>query len=311
MKTVVVLGGSGMLGSALVACLAEETGIALHASARTPELVAACRLRVPGVSWFLADAELGPTRALETLPSRTDWIVNAIGIIKPYIRDEEATTVECAIAVNALFPHRLAARARAIGARVIQIATDCVYSGAKGRYLEKDLHDATDVYGKTKSLGEVHAPGFHNLRCSIVGPEARNGRSLLEWFLGQPRDATVNGFTNHHWNGITTLHFARLVRGIIVNDVALPVLQHVLPADALSKAELLRVFATHYGREDVKITPGPAKDAIDRTLATADAAASARLWRAAGYEAPLTLDDMVRELATWSYPFARLDSVRT
>jgi dTDP-4-dehydrorhamnose reductase len=302
-KTVVILGGSGMLGSALVGCLARDPEITLHASVRTPELAAACRARSGTVRWFVGDA----ASALEAMPSRIDWIVNAIGVIKPYIRDGEAATVERAIEVNALLPHRLRARAQTLDARVVQIATDCVFSGVKGRSTEKDAHDALDVYGKTKSLGEVRAPGFHNLRCSIIGPEGRNKRSLLEWFLGQPRKASVNGFTNHLWNGVTTLHFAKIVHGVIEREVELPELQHVLPADTISKADLLRVFAEHYGRGDLTIVPGPAKEAVDRTLATLAPEVNAKLWHAAGYERAPTLRDMVQELARWSYPFGSLE----
>lgn len=305
MKTVVILGGSGMLGSALVATLGADPEIALHASVRTSDLAGMCAKRAPGARWFVADAG-----SLETSPTRADWIVNAIGVIKPYIRDDDSSSVERAISVNGMLPHRLAAHARKTGARVLQIATDCVYSGTKGGYTERDAHDALDVYGKTKSLGEVHAPGFHGLRCSIIGPEGRSRRSLLEWFLGQPRGAKVNGFTNHLWNGVTTLHFARLVHGAIRDDLALPALQHVVPADTISKADLLQVFAEYYRRTDVTISPGPAKEAVDRTLGTLAPAENERLWRSAGYERPPSIRDMVRELSEWSYPFSDLESER-
>jgi len=58
---------------------------------------------------------------------------------------------------------------------------------------------------------------FH-LRASIIGPEPKAHVSLLDWFLGQKKDAAVNGFTNHQWNGVTTLHFARLCHGIITHE---------------------------------------------------------------------------------------------
>ena len=39
------------------------------------------------------------------------------------------------------------------------MSTDCVFSGLKGYYSEKDPSDADDLYGKTKYLGEVDYPG--------------------------------------------------------------------------------------------------------------------------------------------------------
>src|SRR5207244_6584362 len=110
--------------------------------------------------------------------------------------------VRRAVAVNSLFPYALSDVAEAAGARVLQIATDCVFSGREGSYREDSPHDPLDVYGKTKSLGEVQAPHFLNLRCSIVGPEIRGFRSLLCWFLAQPRNARLRGFVNHWWNGV-------------------------------------------------------------------------------------------------------------
>src|SRR5262249_51893972 len=158
---------------------------------------------------------------------------------KPYIRDDNAAEVERAVDVNASFPHRLARAAEQTGTRVIQIATDCVYSGTRGQYIEANEHDARDVDGKTKSLGEVNSPAVHHLRCSIIGPELKGHASLLDWFTRQPRGASVRGFLNHRWNGVTTLQYGRICRGIIRQQMALPRLIHVVPADVVSKADLL------------------------------------------------------------------------
>ena len=49
-----------------------------------------------------------------------------------------------------------------------------------GVYVETDLHDALDVYGKTKSLGECQEPNVYHLRCSIIGPEPKDFKFLIE-----------------------------------------------------------------------------------------------------------------------------------
>jgi len=172
-----------------------------------------------------------------------------------------------------------------------------VFSGASGRYDEAAEHDATDVYGQTKSLGEVPGENVLNLRCSIIGPEVGSSTSLLEWVLAHPRGATLNGFTNHHWNGVTTLHFAKLCLALIREAVPAPALQHVVPADAVTKDHLLHVFASAYGRTDVTIAPTGAPQAIDRTIATSAPAVNHALWRAAGYASPPTIEAMVQEMA--------------
>ena len=169
------------------------------------------------------------------------------------MRDDLAADRRRAVEVNASFPYRLATAADARGVRIIQIATDCVYSGAIGRYDESASHDATDVYGQTKSLGEV--PGDHvlNLRCSIIGPEIGSTTSLLEWVLAHPQGATLGGYIDHHWNGVTTLAFARVASGIVLAGDPLAGTHHLVPADSVSKAELVRLIAQAWGRDDLDI----------------------------------------------------------
>jgi dTDP-4-dehydrorhamnose reductase len=140
--------------------------------------------------------------------------------------------------------------AQRIGARVIQIATDCVFSGSRGNYTESDPHDPLDAYGKTKSLGEVQSPNVLHIRCSIIGPELKRASSLLGWFLKQPPGATLQGFAHHEWNGVTTLQFARLCSSLIRGGTArfdalrnVSSVHHFVPNVAVNKHELLQLFA--------------------------------------------------------------------
>jgi dTDP-4-dehydrorhamnose reductase len=291
---VLVLGGTGMLGSMLVRVLTAAKDVHVRATYRGED-----EPRIPGVSshdveWVSFDAER------DTLPSTEageSWIVNAIGIIKPLIREDSWPDVERAIDVNARFPYRLAAAALTNEARVIQIATDCVFSGRQGDYREDSPHDALDVYGKTKSLGEVNAAHFLNLRCSIVGPELNGHRSLLDWLVRQPRGATVKGFVNHRWNGVTTLQFAQIVLGLIRSNSTLCGTHHVVPNGALTKAELLREFATAFQRSDLLIEDAKATESIDRTLSTIGFDINEELWRNSRPTGVPTVRMMTQELA--------------
>jgi len=255
--SVLVLGASGMLGHVVFAHL-QSTG----------------KFRVQGSLRKDFDAEAfalgGSPKYLEGF----DFIVNCIGIIKPYCKDDDPQGVRRAIRVNALFPHQLGIWARAHGGKVIQIATDCVYSGSKGRYVESDAHDALDVYGKTKSLGEVLDGSVLNIRCSIIGPELKGRLSLLEWFLSQPAGSELSGFSHHVWNGVTTLQFGQLCEKILEDPGAYDALlksslvHHFVPNETVNKFELLHLFADVFGKK-VKIRNvnniGPA---VDRSLDT-------------------------------------------
>jgi dTDP-4-dehydrorhamnose reductase len=295
---VIVLGGSGMLGSMVARYLSSYDDLDVSATVRTTDLATAWRERVPRVVWRIFDAEgKDPVQAFDVIDGN-EWIVNCIGIVKPMIREDEPAEVERAIRINAALPHMLAKRAAVTGTRVLQIATDCVYSGRTGSYTERAPHDALDVYGKTKSLGEVNSASVRHLRCSIVGPEWGKRRSLLEWFRGQSRGGRVTGYTNHRWNGVTTRHFAKLCLGLIRYDVAVPHVLHVVPTDVVTKCELLELFAEQYGRKDITIEPSEAAISVDRTLSTMHEEANRTLWRAAGHAGPPTIAEMVAEMAS-------------
>ena len=311
-KKVIILGGSGMLGSMVVDYLSRDPDLEVTATVRTEALAGKCSEQLPDVSWQLFDADASDLwNALGVIDGH-DWVINAIGITKPLIHDDNAFEVERAVRINSLLPHLIARRAQTSGARVLQIATDCVYSGSKGRYVESDEHDALDVYGKTKSLGEVPAPHVHHLRCSIIGPEPREHKFLLDWFLGQPQNAGVNGYVNHRWNGMTTLHFAKLCHGIITHNTTMPHQQHVISTGEVTKCELLQCFARHFHREDVSITSTEAAVVVDRTLGTTNEALNRELWTAAGYPDPPSVLQMVAELARYDYQLeGKLDDVRT
>lgn len=303
---VVVLGGSGMLGSMVTDVLARDDDLKVAATVRSASLAEQCRAKLPMVDWRLLNLATASDSNLPTVVMGASWIVNAIGLTKPYTHDDNPLQIEHAVKVNALFPNELSRAATKAGASILQIATDCVYSGARGNYVESDPHDPLDVYGKTKSLGESLSRDMHCLRCSIVGPEPKAYVFLLEWFRRQPHNAQVSGYNNHKWNGVTTLHFARLCHGIIRQDLTLPHVQHVVPSGTVSKSELLQSFAREYKRQDITITPTEAEKILDRTLSTANDSLNRQIWKAAGYASPPSVAQMVRELAEFDYRMERL-----
>lgn len=314
---VVVLGASGMLGSMVVDWLCRDRSLRVMATVRSPAISKRLQSCYPNADWGILDIGnllpqdpvaddlqrayanpngLNPDDLIQLLHG-AEWVVNCIGLIKPHIHEAIPAEIERAIRVNAMFPYALARAAEACKSRVLQIATDCVYSGTKGEYLESDTHDAWDVYGKTKSLGEVRSPNVHHLRVSIIGPEPIHHVSLLDWFLQQPCGSSVTGYVNHRWNGITTLQFARLCHAVIRENLDLNLLQHVVPSGSVTKAELMHYFAEVFHRKDVSIHPAEANPAADRTLGTVDPSANRRLWAAAGYSTPPSVSQMLSELA--------------
>ena len=289
-KKVAVLGSTGMLGSMVTQVLQEAPDLDVMGYSRNREKAGG----------FL-DA-LFPVSLMDTLFGFS-WVINCIGLTKPMIQENDAVSVRKAIQVNSSFPHVLAELADSMKLNIMQIATDCVYSGATGMYVEESAHDATDVYGKTKSLGEVRFDRVLHLRCSIIGPEPSGRRKfLLEWLRFQPRDAQVQGYTNHLWNGVTTLQFARICLGVIRNDLPVGRLQHVVPDNDITKLDLLHALRKSYGREDIQVRPFEANYSVNRTLRTEFPDGNRELWEAAGYPKPPTVEGMVEEAAKYPFP---------
>jgi dTDP-4-dehydrorhamnose reductase len=289
MSTVSILGSTGMLGHNVVQGFAGFSGT-LTGSSKLVET------NSPLHQSFFLDATVRELpEALHKL-GPTDYVINCIGVIKPYISEDSAASRERALLINSIFPYTLDALASDLGFKIIQIATDCVFSGVKGKYLETDLHDAIDTYGKTKSLGEVPSVNMMNLRVSIIGPEAGRSTSLFEWVRNQPENTEINGYSDHYWNGITSTGFARICRGLIENNGFVAGTHHLLPSDAMTKFDLVTAIANKSGRKDIKIIEGPSGNKVDRTLATTNESLNAKLWANAGYPAIPSISELVAEI---------------
>ncbi len=177
-------------------------------------------------------------------------IINCIGVIS---QRKDINDPETAIQVNSLFPHKVAKHINNTDIRLIQISTDCVYSGKKGDYKENDFPDAEDLYGKTKYLGELYQyANCLTLRTSIIGHEIKEKLSLLEWFLNQKKP--IKGYTNAIYSGFTTLELVNIIEKVIIKNKNNG-LYHIA-SKPISKYDLLNLIARHY-QHDLKILKEP------------------------------------------------------
>lgn len=229
-----------------------------------------------------------------------DFVVNGIGLIKQLINDDSESDKKLAYLVNSDFPSILNEFSIETSTPVIQIATDCVYSGTKGAYDELSEFDCTDIYGLSKVEGENRSKSLMTIRCSIIGHELNSKVSLMDWFLNQDEAASVKGFTNHFWNGVTTLEFAKITAGIISSGNVIEGTTHLVPADQVSKYELLEIFSRSFDREDISIKAFDAETEVNRTLSTIYPERNSEMWAHAGYNQPPTVQKMVQNYALWS-----------
>lgn len=173
--------------------------------------------------------------------SRPAVIVNCIGIVKQAVAAQDPFN---SITVNAHFPHRLAHLCQASGVRLIHISTDCVFSGRKGNYVESDVADAEDLYGRTKLLGELDYDGALTLRTSMIGRELETSRGLIEWFLSQK--SVVRGYKRAIFSGFTTEALTEIIAKIIIEYPAMQGIWHVA-SEPISKFDLLSLVKKIYG----------------------------------------------------------------
>lgn len=293
MKRIAILGSTGMLGSALTKFL----------TAQNYEVVEFNRAGIPVVPGNSAKSLDVTNKASSNTflgDNRFDFVVNGIGLIKQLIDDDSENDKKLAYLVNSDFPSILNEFSVETSTPVIQIATDCVYSGTTGVYDEMSEFDCTDIYGLSKVEGEKRSKSLMTIRCSIIGHEINSNVSLMNWFLNQSTNAKVKGFTNHYWNGVTTLDFAKVVGGVITSEDILSGTTHLIPANQVSKYELLKNLAQNFNRSDILVEPFEAEPEVNRTLSTIYPDRNLDLWSHAGYNQPPTVQEMVQNYALWS-----------
>ncbi len=278
---ILVLGGDGMLGHQVLTVLRarhevkvtlrQEFAAYANTSLYTPQNAFA------GVDVRASDRLLAVLSAFHP-----EAVVNAIGIVK---QRPDGLDIIPNLEVNALLPHRLAIICGAIGARLIHISTDCVFSGRRGQYREEDDTDPVDIYGHSKLLGEVRQPGVTTLRTSIIGLALFRGTSLIDWFLRQR--GTIKGYRNAIFSGLTTKELSRVIEMLLVKHREASGLYH-LSSSPISKYDLLLRLRDRLKRR-MEIIPDD-EVRIDRSL-------DSKRFRAEFDYVPPSWDEMLDELA--------------
>jgi dTDP-4-dehydrorhamnose reductase len=258
---IVLLGGNGMAGHMLAAYLKRNT---VH------EIIATVRPRSSSIESHTSEALEGlqvlelDVRSLEAtgqLIEKTspDVILNAVGILN---QQAEIHPLD-AYRVNGLLPHWLRHKADLMGARLIHISSDCVFSGMRGGYREEDAPDGVSVYARSKAFGELRNTRHLTIRTSIIGPDNKpDGIGLMQWFLVQQGE--VRGYRRVLWNGVTTLELAKSVEWLLGRP-GLAGLVHLTAPEKVSKHDLLYLMGSTFDKSDVTILPD-LEPVIDRTL---------------------------------------------
>ena len=277
---VLILGGGGMLGHKLCQLLADRLELWAtfrHKPADYPYLPA--ERCIDGM-----DVEDLPHLAQVLDQVQPAAVVNAAGIVKQ--RDEAKMAVP-SVTVNSLFPHQLADLCQPREIRVIQVSTDCVFSGFKGHYSEIDNPDPVDLYGRSKLLGELNRPGTLTLRTSIIGWQLNTFSSLLSWFW-QQRGRQIKGYQRAIYSGFPTRVLSQLIGDLLLTRPDLTGIYQVA-SPPISKFDLLTQLRDLLSWSDIRIE-GDENFFCDRSLS------GERFERATGWQAP-SWESMLNGLA--------------
>jgi len=216
--------------------------ISLYLKEQGHEVLGFDRSRSMYVDSVIGDAN--NTEFLSKLISENkfDTIINCIGILNQYAEKNKAL----ATFLNSYLPHFLAEITSGTDTQIIQMSTDCVFSGKRGKYTEDDFRDGETFYDRSKALGELEDYKNITLRNSIVGPDINpNGIGLLNWFMQQSGE--INGYKKAMWTGQTTLQLAKTMEKAAMERAH--GLYNSVPEYSISKYDLLLLF-NHYLKDD-------------------------------------------------------------
>jgi dTDP-4-dehydrorhamnose reductase len=255
---VLILGATGLIGSGLFYSHSNKESLEVFGTIRSQSL-----------------SELFPKKLKKNLFSGVD-VTNDSVVLKLISRIQPHVVINCigltkhlpsgndpllAIPLNSYLPHYLAAHCKLLGIRFIHISSDCVFSGNKGNYVETDIPDATDIYGKSKALGEIDDGSAVTLRTSTIGHELTSSHGLLNWFLSQKQECP--GFKKALFSGVSTVELARIISDFVIPTPLLTGLYHIA-GQTISKYDLLKLIAKEYGKQ-IHISPEKSFE-INRSL---------------------------------------------
>ena len=233
-----VLGSSGMAGHMISLYLSEQ-GHVVHGLGRNN------RSHFTTISGDVQDIHF-----LKNVILNGDYnsVINCIGLLNQFADKNQGL----AVYLNSYLPHLLSDITKNTVTQIIQMSTDCVFSGMRGKYSEDDFKDGNSFYDRTKALGELDDSKNITFRNSIIGPDiSKNGIGLFNWFMLQ--NGTVKGYTKAMWTGLTTLELAKAMEfAAQINATGLYNLVH---KESISKYDLIQLINKYFRNGSIHIEP--------------------------------------------------------
>lgn len=256
---ILIFGANGMIGHTLYSELSENNEFRVYGTIRNIEYKEFFPDKYQ--KNLITDIDVTSADSVQKIISdiKPNIIINAVGIVKQL---SESNDISKSFVINSLWPHQLVGYAKLVGAYVIQLSSDCVFSGKQGMYQESDPPDPIDIYGQTKWLGELHENKTITIRTSTIGTELSTHHGLLEWFLSQTGE--IDGYGGAIYSGIPTVELAKVIAQYIIPQINLFSGVFHISSKPITKYHLLELIATKYNK---RVTINKvAEPIIDRSL---------------------------------------------
>lgn len=159
-------------------------------------------------------------------------VINCAGLVK-----QRAYPTSAFMLTNAVGPHKLAEACDAVGSRLIQVSTDCIFQGS-GPHCECSAVDDRDDYSRSKYASEVYREPHLTIRTSFVGFGVRG---LIATLQDQPE---VRASHRLLWSGHTVTTIADLLVTLAERDDITGLLH--IPGEFQSRWELCTALVRRY-----------------------------------------------------------------
>ena len=211
-KKILILGGSGLIGFGLLKGISSFSDYDVSSTLFNKVDKYSYIKKIKNINLYENINVLNLNKFINFLETLSvDIIINCIGVTK-HVSDDPCTNIQ----INSYFPNFLSNHCYKKKIKLIHISTDCVFSGLTGSYIESDKPDATDIYGKSKSLGEVIYEKSLVIRTSTIGMEYKNKTNgLFNWFFNNKKKFCY-GYENAYFYGLTTNELAKIISKNII-----------------------------------------------------------------------------------------------
>ena len=249
MNKVLLIGGSGLLGSVL-SNLFEDAFITYNSTQIN---------RKNSFKLDISDSE-SLKFLLQKLEPNTIIVTAALTDV-----DRCETNPEMARSINTAPLSIIISYLRERKGRLIQVSTDYVFSGEKGNYMEDDGRNPINVYGKTKKDAEdlIYASNidFTIVRTSgIFGTNESTGKTnFFTWIYKNLKEGiNINLVTDQYYSPVLNIILAKAIHEIYDNGINGTI--HFSSIDAVSRLDFGNMVADIFNFNRELIHPVKMKD---------------------------------------------------